>query len=164
MTMLLLLLLAQPPAQKVDACALIPNAAVKRVLGADATQRTPSTQDARGVLLYQCFIATGTPRSVSLAVAGNLKSGAATLTPRAYWRQHFRKESAEGDEEGAADMRPIAGIGDEAFWSGARIAGALYVLHGSTFIRVSVGGIPDEQERIDKSRELAAAALEALDK
>jgi hypothetical protein len=56
----------------------------------------------------------------------------------------------------------VKGVGDEAFWSGTRVAGALYVLRGNTFIRVSVGGIADERERIDKSRQIAIAALARL--
>jgi hypothetical protein len=99
-------------------------------------------------------------------------SGGETVT---FWRDQFhgRDEHASGREaactaDGAARAgietaaRPINGVGDEAFWSGTRIAGALYVLRGNTFIRVSVGGINDEKERIEKSRLLAVAALARL--
>jgi len=171
----LLIVLTQAPAAK-GACALLTNDDVKRVLSVDVKERKPGTQEARGLLLQQCFVETGTARSVSVAVAGPTKSGGRTITPREFWREQFhaRREAGDGTREGEAARleagegesaaRPIAGIGDEAFWSGTRIAGALYVLHGRTFIRVSVGGVQDERERIEKSRQLAAAALAHLSK
>jgi hypothetical protein len=162
-----------------DACALIADAEVRAVLGVTVKERRGGTQDARGLLLTQCYLGTGTPQSVSVAVAGETKSGNTRITPLAFWREQFhgRGEDArdrridhhdaaangarrEPDAETAA--RPIAGVGDEAFWSGARVAGALYALRGNTFIRVSVGGISDERERIEKSRRLAIAALARL--
>ena len=169
-----------PPAAKTsDACALLADGDVRAVLGAPVKERKPATQGARGLLLSQCYLDTGTPRSVSIAVAGDTKSGGKTVTPRAFWRDQFHRpdERAAGrkaeerdadrigeprEREGEAEARPIAGVGDEAFWSGTRVAGALYVLRGNTFIRVSVGGIADEKERIEKSRQLAVSALARL--
>jgi hypothetical protein len=171
---LMLALLAQapaarqpPPAKKPDACALLADDDVRTVLGVMVKERQPGTQQARGLLLSQCYLGTGTPRSVSIAVAGNTRSGGKTLTPRAFWRDQFAGRGAErkGEnrgQEGETGARPIGGVGDEAFWSGTRVAGALYVLRGKSFIRVSVGGIADENERIEKSRQLAVAALARL--
>jgi hypothetical protein len=170
----------QPPAAKTpDACALLADADVRTVLGVTVKERQPGTQQARGLLLSQCYLGTGTPRSVSIAVAGNTRSGRKTVTPRAFWHDQFHgrdehgadrkgetreaaRQSDTGDREGETKARPIGGVGDEAFWSGTRVAGALYVLRGNTFIRVSVGGISDEKERIEKSRQLAVAALARL--
>jgi len=182
---LILALLAQAPAvkppaaKKPDACALLADADVRTLLGVTVKERQPGTQEAHGLLLSQCYLGTGTPRSVSIAVAGNTRSGGKTVTPRAFWRDQFHRRDAHPSEptgekqaaagkretrepEGETDARPIGSVGDEAFWSGTRVAGALYVLRGNTFIRVSVGGINDEQERIEKSRQLAAAALAKL--
>ena len=176
---LVVIMAAQGPAKKTDACALLANEDVKRVLGAEIKERQPATQDARGLLLFQCYIATGTPRSVSIAMAGETKSGTRTISPRDFWREQFhksgrrnaRKQAREPratkrgrDEEIETEARPIGGLGDEAFWSGTRVAGALYVLRGPTFLRVSVGGIKDEPERIEKSRQLALAALARIPK
>ena len=145
-----------------DACALVANEEVHRILGVDVKERQPGTQQARGLLLSQCYLGTGTPRSVSIAVAGPARSGGRTVTPRAFWREQFHgtKEGPKEREENGP--RPVTGLGDEAFWSGGRVAGALYVLRGKTFIRVSVGGIGDERDRIEKSRQLAVAALGRL--
>ena len=183
---LILALLAQapaasrPPAAKTpDACALLTDADVRTVLGVTVKERQPGTQQARGLLLSQCYLGTGTPRSVSIAVAGNTRSGGKTVTPRAFWRDQFHRRDEHAaerkgekhqaarngekrDQEGETEARPIDGVGDEAFWSGTRVAGALYVLRGNTFIRVSVGGINDEKERIEKSRQLAVTALARL--
>jgi hypothetical protein len=162
-----------PAAKKPDACALLSDADVRAVLGVAVKGRQPASHEARGLLLSQCYLGTGTSRSVSIAVAGNTRIGSTTVTPRAFWREQFhrvdeheRREMRERDEtrepERESEARPIRGIGDEAYWSGTRLAGALYVLRGNTFIRVSVGGIQSEQERIDKSRQLAASALSRL--
>jgi hypothetical protein len=186
LVILILALLAQAPAAsrrpaatKPDACALLADADVHAVLGVDVKERQPATHQARGLLLSQCYLDTGTPRSVSIAVAGNTTSGGRTITPRAFWRDQFHGRDERASErtgekreprrtgetskpEGETEARPIAGVGEEAFWSGTRVAGALYVLRGNTFIRVSVGGIGDEKERIEKSRQLAVSALARL--
>lgn len=58
--------------------------------------------------------------------------------------------------------RPIPGAGDEAFWTGDARAGALYVLSADAVLRISVGGVSDEEERIRRSKVLARAALNRL--
>jgi hypothetical protein len=159
-----------PPAKKPDACALLADADVRTALGVTVKERQPGTQQARGLLLSQCYLGTGTPRSVSIAIAGTTRSGGRTITPRAFWRDQFHgrephaseRKGEKREQKGETEARPIDGVGDEAFWSGTRVAGALYVLRGNTFIRVSVGGITDEKERIEKSRQLAVAALARL--
>ena len=159
---------AQRPfdARTIDACALLADADIRAALGVAVKARRPGTAQARGLALSQCYLDTGTPRSVSVAVAGPPASGGAAITPRAFWRDQFHRgedTSRGGDErERDAEARSIQGLGDEAFWSGTRVAGALYVLRGDAFIRISVGGIGAEAERIEKSRQLAAAALARL--
>ena len=145
MLMLMALMLMQPPAAKagaVNACGLIGNEDVRHVLGVEVKARQPVAQEVRG-LLSQCYLETGTPRSISIAVMKDTKE-------------------AKDTKEREPDARPIGGIGDEAYWSGNRVTGALYVRRGDRLIRVSVGGIPTEAERIEKSRQLAEAALRRL--
>ena len=65
-------------------------------------------------------------------------------------------------EDDARKPRPIFALGEQAYWVGSPLAGALYVLQGDLFLRISVGGIPKESTRIAKSKSLAAAILPRL--
>ena len=174
---LILALLAQSPAvtqpsvsKEPDACSLVSDADVRTSLGVTVKERRPGTQQAQGLLLSQCYLGTGTARSVSIAIAGSTRSGGKIVTPRAIWHDQFHRrdkrdpelQPGDREQEGESKARPITGVGDEAFWSGTRVAGALYVLRGNTFIRLSVGGISDEKERIEKTRQLAVTALTRL--
>ena len=69
-----------------------------------------------------------------------------------------------GEEKEAVPPKKITGIGDEAFWSGNRVGGALYVLNRGkdVFIRISIGGADKEETRIDKSKKLAQMAIDRL--
>ncbi|HEX9224994.1 MAG TPA: hypothetical protein VF860_16815 [Candidatus Acidoferrales bacterium] len=58
--------------------------------------------------------------------------------------------------------RLIHGLGEEAYWVGNPVAGALYVLQGETFLRISVGGVRAESARIEESKTLARAVLKRL--
>lgn len=77
-------------------------------------------------------------------------------------KEKAREKNREEEEEEAAPPQKIAGVGDEAFWTGSRVGGALYVLKGSTYLRVSVGGAGDQQSKINKSKALARLALKRL--
>ena len=71
-------------------------------------------------------------------------------------------ESDSEAEDDARKPRPISALGEEAYWVGSPLAGALYVLQGDLFLRISVGGIPKESTRIAKSKSLATAILPRL--
>ena len=83
-----------------------------------------------------------------------------------------RKERAEktkagerGEEEGgeeAAKPEKVNGLGDEAFWIGSRVGGALYVLKKDLYFRISVGGAGDEKAKLNKSKTLAQNVLKRL--
>jgi hypothetical protein len=72
------------------------------------------------------------------------------------------RESDSEAEDDARKPRPISALGEEAYWVGSPLAGALYVLQGDLFLRISVGGIPKESTRIAKSTSLASAILPRL--
>jgi hypothetical protein len=158
----LLLALALPAhaAGTVDACVLLEDAAVEAALGAPVKERKPGTQSAGPLLTSQCFLATSSTKSVSVALTRGSTDGRSALTAREYWRRQFHGSERENEDDRRA--RPIAGIGDEAYWTGNRFAGALYVLIGDAFLRISVGGIRDENGRIEASETLARAALKGL--
>ena len=74
---------------------------------------------------------------------------------------------SRGEPDGEADeagrkAQPIPALGEEAYWVGGPISGALYVLQGELFLRISVGGAPKESIRIAKSKSLATAILRRL--
>ena len=150
------------PPDRVDACALLADAEIQTTLGETVKARTPSSAPAGGGLqLNQCHFGTDGTHDVSLAVAAS--PGGASLSPRQYWRQQFHPPAGQTGSSKPAILA-IAGVGDEAYWAGGAIAGALYALRGDAFIRVSVGGIKSETARIEKSKALALAALDRLQK
>lgn len=162
---------------RIDPCSLLTSAEIAAVQGEPVQQAKPSDQPGTGLLMLQCLFRTTTPtKSVSLAVAAP-----SAMSPRAFWRKQFHPgqdtakekdpakaekksvaESKEREEEEGTRPRAIAGLGEEAYWVGGPIAGALYVLKGNTFLRISVGGIREESARIEKSKALARLALKRI--
>lgn len=158
---------------KLEICKLLTSDEIKSVQGDTVEQATPSTPPSSGLRMSQCLYRTSFPvRSVSIALATP-----AAQQPREYWRKQFhrggekeeedrpaanKKNSSREQEEAESKPRTIKGVGDEAYWVGGPITGALYVLHGNMFFRISVGGVRDEAARIEKSVALARAALKRL--
>lgn len=139
----------------------------------DATlERRKGSEAKAGALHFsQCFFATNDfARSVSLTVITASGAGPAVNAARNYWETtfHRQRKAAEaepsGREKGEEDNSPraVPGTGEEAFWTGDARAGSLYVLSGDVVLRISVGGVSDEEERVRRSRALAKAALSRL--
>lgn len=160
-------------AQKnIDVCKLLTPVDIEGVQGTHVEELKPSAQPSGGLLMSQCLLRTSAPaKSVSIALAVS-----STQSPKDFWRKQFhsgrnnekssqtsppeRKQGkAAEDEEEGSKPRAISGLGDEAFWVGGPITGALYVLRGDSFIRISLGGVRAVPERIEKSVRLARAAL-----
>ena len=119
--------------------------------------------------------------SVSLAVIEHNPQDASAPDAKSYWAESFRwftgdasdeeksgekKEKYGGGEREEKEKRvppkKVDGIGEEAYWSGNRFGGALYVLAKDAIVRISVGGPDNEQTKVDKSKALALKALERL--
>ena len=78
-------------------------------------------------------------------------------------RESLRGQKREREEEGeGVPPKKVTGVGDEAYWLGNRVGGALYVLKKDGFIRVSVGGPDPEEGKIEKCKALAEKALSRL--
>ena len=166
-------------AKKIDVCALLTSAEMEAVQGEPVKETKPSIQQSGSFLMSQCFFRTATfTKSVSLALAAPDPAKPSALTPREFWRKQFhppepveeekpvagkapKKAEVEREEE-LRKPRPIDGLGEEAYWVGNPISGALYVLKGNSFLRISVGGVREESARIEKSKALARAALKRL--
>jgi hypothetical protein len=169
-----------------DACALITKPEIQEIQG-EAVKETKSTDRSNGSFaISQCFYSLPTyNKSVSLQVtrSNNAKDQSKV---REFWEHTFHKEEKkgeeaekekrgkgeeaekergrgeEGKEEEGTPPKPVNGIGDEAFWAGGRVAGALYVLKGNAFIRISIGGSGDEATKIEKLKALSRKALSRL--
>jgi hypothetical protein len=133
--------------------------------------------------MSQCFFRTASfNKSVSLVLFTPDPAKPSVPGPREYWQEQFHprepavkekdepaagqvkapKKSEEERERQLHKPRPIGGLGEEAYWVGNPITGALYVVQGDAFLRISVGGIREESARIERSKALARAALKRL--
>ena len=152
-----------------DPCRLLTDAEMRAVQGHAPTQKIQSEPPAGSFRFTQCFYRTAElSSSVSVAlglpITDSKRSG-----PRDYWRAQFRREERderderEEPDEKKQEPRRLAGLGDEAFWVGDPVTGALYVLRGEVFLRVSVGGSANQSQKIKRARTLAIYALKRLD-
>jgi hypothetical protein len=124
-----------------------------------------------GLKVSQCYFELPTPVNSIVLTVTRKADGANARDPRESWHELFsgehprerekerEKEKEEGPEKGP---RKIEGVGDEAFWSGSRVGGALYVLKGESYIRISVGGAGDQALKLEKCKTLAAFVLKRL--
>jgi hypothetical protein len=169
---------ATSPRNKNDACILLTSAEIEAVQGEPVKETKANVQPNGEMLVSEClFHTTNFAKSVSVALATTASAKSSALTPRKFWQKQFHaplmeevKMSAasreaqkpEPENEEARKPRRIKGLGDEAYWVGTPIAGALYVLQGDTFVRISVGGVGEESARIKKSEVLARAVVKRL--
>lgn len=158
-----------------EACGLLTDAEVLAVQETEVVERVASTTESASFRVGQCVYRTGDlSRSVSLALSAPIE-GREAAAARDYWMERFHADpvgedegargEAEGEgEEGEAEGPPLVveGLGEEAFWVGDAKTGALYALAGERFLRISVGGIPDEVKRREHTRRLVEVALARL--
>jgi len=166
-------------AGSLDACQLLTSAEIEAVQGDPVKEAKPHVQPNGGMSISECLFHTSNfTKSVSVAMATRSVGKASALTPRQFWQRQFRgldtqKDKTRGasnemekreskSEEETGEARRIKGLGEDAYWMGSPIAGALYVLYGDKFVRISVGGVGEESVRIEKSKVLARAALKRL--
>lgn len=167
---------------KVDACAMLESKEIQSVQGEAVKETKLSGQAGGGLQISQCFFTLPTfANSVSLLVAQK-GDGTDAKDPREFWRETFQKGAGEkererererdkdkkagarGEEEEdeGAPPQKIAGVGDDAYWIGSRVGGALYVLKGNSYLRISIGGSGDQASKINKSKTLAQKAIARL--
>jgi hypothetical protein len=171
---------------RVDACALLTSQEVKAVQGEEPKETKLAGQLTSGFAISQCFFTLPTfSNSISLMVAQRA-DGPGAKDPGEFWRERFhsekdedrkdkdkdRERAREGDkkkvegreeeEEGDAPPTKISGLGKEAYWVGNRVGGALYVLKENAYLRISVGGPPEQSIKLRKSKTLAQKALARL--
>jgi hypothetical protein len=157
---------------RIDACSLLSGTEIETVQGETVKETNLSGQSAGGFSISQCFFTLPTfTNSISLMVAQK-GEGVGARDPKDFWRSTFHDEKArqkasnrtgeKGEEkEESAPAQKISGVGDEAFWMGNQISGAIYVLKGNAYIRVSIGGPANEASR-KRSKTLAQKAIARL--
>ncbi len=116
--------------------------------------------------MSQCYFELPTTVNSIVLTVTQKAEGADARDPKQNWQELFHrdKSSEKKRKEIKRSKRPekIEGVGDEAFWTGTRVGGALYVLKGNSFFRLSVGGGGDRAEKIEKSKALAQSVLKRL--
>lgn len=171
---------------KIDPCSLLTSAEIQAVQGEPLKNTIPSERPSGDLVTLVCYYELPTPsNSISLSVTlrGADKKGGQSV--KEFWETTFAKSERqdggkkdrdkgkkkaqpsneprrEGDEDESASAQPVRGIGEEAFWSASRVGGALYVLRGDRFLRISVGGNGDAEAKLKKSRTLAEKVLRRL--
>src|SRR5438874_12645091 len=119
--------------------------------------------------------------SVHLAVIEHNPQDASAADAKSYLAESFRwfkgdpsdeeKSGEKKEKYGGAEWeekekreppKKVDGIGEEAYWSGNRFGGALYVLAKDAIVRISVGGPDNEQTKVDKYKALEPKALQRL--
>ena len=155
---------------KLNACAMLTSQEIESIQGETLKETKLSESSADGLNVSQCFFTLPTfTNSISLVVTQRA-DGTSARDPRQFWRDTFHrdkepeKDRDRGKEEEGESRPPqkISGIGDEAFWMTSPAASILYVLKGSSFIRISIGGSGDQQTKIKKSKALAQKVIDRL--
>ena len=168
---------AVPVQAKIDACALLTSKEIEAVQGQPLKETKLSGQSTGGFSMSQCFFTLPTfTNSISLLVAQK-GEGSSAQDPREFFRERFhektkgekerererdKKKAGEEEEEEGSPPQKVTGIGDEAYWTGSRVGGALYVLKGHSYVRISIGGPADQATKIKKTKALAAKAVARL--
>jgi hypothetical protein len=153
-----------------DACTLLSSKEIQSVQGEPSKETKPSERSQGGFAIAQCYFELPTrTNSISLMVTQRGESAGAR-NPKDFWKETFHRDEefdkeakarGRAEDEEAAPER-VAGVGEDAYWTGNRVGGALYALKGNTYIRISVGGGGDQASKIRKSRALAQIVLKRL--
>jgi hypothetical protein len=167
-----------------DVCALITKQEIETIQRSRIKETKSSVRSDAGFRVSQCFYtAEDFTKSVSLAVTQRDPVSSGERSVKDFWNETFgrftdeRKESngdkaqnqglreqprREREEKAFIPPKKIDGIGDDAFWSPSPVGGAIYVLKKDVFIRISIGGHDNEEDKLDKSKALARMAIDHL--
>jgi hypothetical protein len=155
------------PTAPIVACNILTKEDVGSIQGATITDATPGEGAAGELFATQCYYASSEPnKSVSVSILQkNLNGG---VTAEEFWKDTFveqKKKEAEGEEE-RRRIPPVKvnGLGADAYWAPSGIGGTLYVLNKNknALLRISLGGPDSLDTKLEKSKKLAAKALERL--
>lgn len=153
-----------PTTTENDVCALLTSEDIEAVQKEGVKATKASEKSAAGLSVAQCYFQLPTAsNSIVLTITRQAEGG---RDPSESWKDMFHREGPrekkEEGEENEKEAQKIEGLGDEAFWTGTRVGGALFVLKGNVYLRISVGGAGDQAQKIEKSKTLAESALKRL--
>ena len=176
---------------KIDICNLLTSDDLKEVQGEAYKEAQRSDRLDGEFIVAQCYYALPTTVNSVVVSANTATDNPAARRPKAFWEQTFGKydekegdgksereqekrkerekdksakprEREEDEEKESAPPARVKDLGDEAFWVGSPIGGALYVLKSDIIFRISVGGAGDQQAKLNKSKTLAQKILNKL--
>lgn len=153
------------PAGPFDVCSLLTREEINSIQG-EFPETTQATAAPEGEFsTHQCFFKLPTfVKSISLQVFSRGRKPGAPDAKGAWDRMFPPEDLQERETEAGKKTLPpkrIPDLGDVALWTGGP-AGGLYVLRGSHYIRLSLGGGEDEEAKIKKSIMLARLILPRL--
>jgi hypothetical protein len=161
---------------KSDACRLLTKTEVGSLQKGSVQETKSRARESGGFAILDCFYQVEPfDRSVSLELTRRSR-GSAAHDPRERWERMFSKSEESEDEDGAEDSEksvksakekgekespplPVSHVGEAAYWISNPVSGALYVLKGNSYLRLSLGGPDPERVKIEKASELARKAL-----
>ena len=177
---------------KIDVCNLLTSDDLKEVQGESYKEAQRSDRLDGEFIVAQCYYALPTTVNSVVVSVTTAKDDTGARSVKAFWEQTFskyddeeregkvdrdqekkrereqdkakepREREAEGEEKEASPPERVKDLGDEAFWVGSPIGGALYVLKSDLIFRLSVGGAGDQKAKLNKSKALAQKILKRL--
>ena len=146
-----------------DACKLIAPSEIEAVQGEAVLDAKSHERKTGGFAIAQCYYTLPSQaKSVSLEVTRPDPGQGTPSGPRDRWKKLFHGDGDQEGEKESGKPQPVTGVGDEAFWSGNPLVGALYVLKDNSYLRISIGGAEDASVKIRKTKALAQKALKRL--
>lgn len=170
---------------RIDVCHLLTSDDLKALQG-EAYQEAKRSDRLEGdFVVAQCYYAMPTTVNSVVVNVTTARDEAGAPNPKVFWEQTFgadeekerknkgererekakpkeRERGEEGEAKESSPPQSVRDLGDEAFWVGSPVGGALYVLKNDLFFRVSVGGGGDQKSKLSKSRTLADKILKKL--
>ena len=156
------------------ACSVLKSEEIQAVQGEAVKETKGSDSASEGLAVSHCVYLLPTyVKSLSLDVVRRDPAGSRVDSVEQFWAARFhRGEEGEGErdrepegekEEEGAKPRPVADLGEEAFWVGGRAKGVLYVRQRGAVVTLSLGGADDEATKISKSKTLLLQALNRIE-
>ena len=140
-----------------DPCSLLTKEEISAVQDATFIDATKNLHTSGDVTVSQCYFRLpDASRSITLELT-------TARDLHELWEKQFEPADEGEHESSEKHAIEIKGLGRDAFWSGNRVSGALYVLTRRTIIRISIGGAGDQASKLERAKTLAKDALARME-